>query len=164
MIVALDRYNVAAFDIATKHTGVCTARTGVIEPYTINAEGFEQWFRRFTQALDGIDIAIIEGYAYNGNRVTQIAEVVGIFKAVADVLNIPIVTVPIATWRSFNEIKGKKDFAYHREQMEKHGLPFKTVDEVDAYLIYRTVLHADEVPNITLRREVEEVVGDRPEA
>ncbi len=159
MISALDRFNVAAFDIATVHTGVCVARTGVIEPYTINAEGYEQWFRRFTQALDGIDIAIIEGYAYHGNRVTQIAEVVGIFKAVADVLNIPVITVPIATWRSFNEIKGKKDFAYHREQMEKHGLPFKTIDEVDAYLIYRTALHADECLNLSLRREVEGAVN-----
>ena len=157
MINELTNRNVAAFDIAPKHTGVYLYIENA--SYTITADTPRQRFLQFADALVGVDIAVIEGYALMGNRLAQIAETVGIFKAICSMNKTSIITVPIMTWKSYNQVIGhKKDVFYIKEAQEKHGIGFKTADEVDAYYIWRTALHADELPNDKLRQAVGEAI------
>ena len=146
MLTKLLDKQVLALDIATKATGLYYHDDARSYHKTIRAYGHHAWFREFAHMMHGIDIAFIEGYAFNGSRVTQIAEIVGIFKAVAGQFDVPVITIPIQTWKSVNNVIGvPKDGSYIDVINRAYSTECETADEVDAYLIYRTALISDEV-------------------
>ncbi len=145
MLTKLLSSSVLSLDIATKNTGVYFRDDAKSYHKTLHAYGHHAWFREFADIMYGVDIAFIEGYAFNGSRVTQIAEIVGILRAVAGQFDAPVITIPIQTWKSVNHVIGvPKDGSYIDVINRAYSTECETADEVDAYLIYRTALVSDE--------------------
>lgn len=95
----------------------------------------------------GWDLLIVEGYslgATNSNAVTVQAEVGGLIRGLFTARKVPIIEVPIPTWKHVTKTTLKKGNAmatsdYLNEVIRKFGIKFKTTDEADAYMLYETV-------------------------
>lgn len=99
------------------------------------------------EAALGWDLLLIEAYAFgagNSRSITTMAEIGGLIRGLFSARGVPIIEVPIGVWKSVTGISLKKGTAmansdYINEVAKKYKIRFKTVDEVDAYLIYETV-------------------------
>lgn len=93
------------------------------------------------------DLLVIEGYALgatNSNAITVQAEIGGLIRGIFTARKVPIIEVPIPTWKHVTKTTLKKGNAmatseYLNEGVRKFGIRFKTTDELDAFLIYETV-------------------------
>jgi len=103
---------------------------------------------KFTReaALDW-DLLIIEGYALgatNSNAITVQAEIGGLIRGLFTARKVPIIEVPIPTWKHVTKTNLKKGNAlatsdYLNEVVRKFGIRLKTTDEADAFMLYETV-------------------------
>ena len=99
------------------------------------------------EAALGWDLLIIEMYAFgasNSRSITVAAEIGGLIRGIFAARGVPIIEVPIGTWKSVTGISMKKgtpmaDSDYLNAIATKYKIRFKTVDEGDAYLLYQTV-------------------------
>ena len=103
--------------------------------------------RAILKYAKGADMALVEDYAYGlpAGRAASSIEAGGVVRATLAEMGIPIVTVPIPTWKALtikhhrkNTVAEKKE--YFRIVMEKYGREFTTTDEADAFCIYQAVL------------------------
>jgi hypothetical protein len=94
-----------------------------------------------------MDLALVEDYAYSKKASITAAsiEAGGIVRAALAEAGVPIVVIAIPTWKSLTIGHMPKDtrgqqHAYCKAVLDKYGHGFVTVDEADAYLIYRATL------------------------
>ncbi|MBE3088589.1 MAG: hypothetical protein IMZ71_05705 [Chloroflexi bacterium] len=86
-------------------------------------------------------IGFVEDYAYRDNKSVMFAEIGGVIRAAMVGAGVPIVIMPIATWKSLtigNKPKGtiQEGAAYVRRVNKLYGAESSTPDEADAFLIY----------------------------
>jgi hypothetical protein len=110
-------------------------------------------------SAEGWDLMIIEQYAFmarekfvdrsgqvrgGSSSLTGLAEVGGLLRGLFNARKVPIIEVPIGTWKMVTGIsmkKGRADYEsdYLNEVTKKFGARFKTTDEADAFLLYQCV-------------------------
>ncbi|ADX42584.1 hypothetical protein [Tetrasphaera phage TJE1] len=125
------------------------------------------------EARLGWDLLIVESYAFgsaNSRSITVQAEIGGLVRGLFSAYGVPIIEVPIGTWKSVTGISMKKGTPMHESDylnaiVTKFGVRFKTVDEADAYLLYQTVMTcgARVFPGVgaaNIRRRLEELKID----
>jgi Holliday junction resolvasome RuvABC endonuclease subunit len=149
MILAIDPG--AKTGLAWKRLGepMASCTTDFIELYTTFARSFELW--TYQMNIDtivsgvGPDVVVVEGYSYGstGNAVTKQAEIGGVIRAACGSLRVPVVEMPIQTWKAqmHRSPKGTKakDAAYLDATFDCLGIHCDTVDIADAAMILATV-------------------------
>ena len=93
------------------------------------------------------NLAFVEDYLYGIKRtstLTQVAEVGGIARGVFASRGVPVIAVPVQTWKSLtigNLPKGTKakNDAYCASVESRYGMRFGSTDEADAFLIYQAM-------------------------
>jgi len=93
-----------------------------------------------------INFAIIEGYGVNlkkRNSMLFMGEVIGVIRLTLTLHDIPIITMPIQTWKHYCRIESKKSLIrkYLDEVYQKFNMEFDTTDEADAYMMYRALVN-----------------------
>lgn len=91
-----------------------------------------------------IDFGLIEGYGFNlknKRSMVPMCEVGGTIKLVFANRGIPLIEIPIQTWKMLTiNFKGKKEKnldKYLGMVSKTYGKEFKTSDEADAFMIYQ---------------------------
>lgn len=92
------------------------------------------------------DYGLIEDYAFNPKNkksIIPLAEIGGVIRLVFDQSGIPLIAVPVQTWKSLmcvNQIDKQKNSKLYLETVNKYyNKDFKTTHEADAWLIYNSV-------------------------
>jgi Holliday junction resolvasome RuvABC endonuclease subunit len=145
--------NIIAIDFSKVRTGIFIKNEGVESASSITNKAWAKQetvlvklYNEFTSILNNkkIDIGFIEGYAFNPkNRSGMIpmSEYGGIIKLVFALAGIPLVVIPVQTWKSIIKIKmnkNKNPDKYLKIIADKFGREFQNIDEADAFLIYKT--------------------------
>jgi hypothetical protein len=89
-----------------------------------------------------IGLCLMEDYGYSTQRMKTQAEVKGIILSIMYKNDIPVMKIPINTWKSLidylpDEKDKKKKKPYMQKINEHYKKEFKSTDECDAYLIMR---------------------------
>lgn len=90
------------------------------------------------------DIGLIEGYGFNPkNRksIIPMCEIGGVIKLIFNNALIPLITIPVMTWKTltigkYKIDKRKNPDEYLRMIEFKYEKSFESIDEADAFLIY----------------------------
>ena len=92
-------------------------------------------------------MCIIEGYSMGSrsSAVTVAAEIGGIIRACFSAYGVPIIEIAPQCWKAVTGIRLKKASVqdkreYRNECITKFGFSFDTVDEVDAFLMFWSVV------------------------
>ena len=141
--------NIIAIDPSKKCTGVFLKIDGKEESLSIThgikvvqRDVLLNIYYMFTKLLkeNEFGMGFIEGYwLVHPRGMTIEPEIVGVIRLVFALAGIPLITVPIATWKSIVKIgvdKKKKPAEYLRVINHRYMKQFELVDEADAYLIY----------------------------
>ncbi len=98
------------------------------------------------EAKLGWDLCVIEAYdpMAKGDQKYIQCEIGGLIRGIFAARKVPIIEVPIQTWKMVTGIRMKKgrtdyDSAYLNEVAKMFHYRFKTVDEADAFMLYHTV-------------------------
>ena len=118
-----------------------------------------------------INFAVIEGYGINPiNRRSMfiLAEITGIIKLLLAKNNIPVITMPVQTWKKYCRIvSDKKKVDYYVNEVEyRFGKKFNTTDEADAFMIYLALKEISEKTcaltktDIRIKEELRKILGE----
>ena len=131
------------------HNGINTSHYAIQTPKKVDRlEILGKYKKHFTELVESNnwDFLCVEDYSFgsHGNAVTTQAEVGGIIRGCFAAEGVPIIEMPIQTWKAVTGVrlkKGtKKDNKIYTETIIKsYGVNFDTTDECDAYLMYITL-------------------------
>lgn len=91
------------------------------------------------------DFGIMEGYGFNEKHKSSripMAEIGGVIKLLFYQLDIPVIVMPIQTWKTLTVgmVDKKKDEDLYRSIVkQKYGKEFQSLDETDAFLFYQSL-------------------------
>lgn len=115
------------------------------KPKTTQAEAMVNIYNTLNDIFcrNSIHCAFMEDYSLNfsyPNSLIKFCEIVGIIKLALKLKNIPCILIHSGTWKSLTGIKIKK--REHKKQYlqaikTKYGKHFESIDNADAYLIYK---------------------------
>lgn len=145
--------NIVSIDPSLNHTGVFTRINGSLDAEVFEPTGKDR-VKKLAQILihfvayakGGFDLCLIEGYdpGAKGQQGVIQGEVGGIIRACFEARGVPVVEVPIPTWKSITGIALKKgtrmaDSDYLNAVATKYKIRLQTSHEADAYLIFQCV-------------------------
>jgi len=157
---------IISLDPSLRSFGIFTNEDGATFSEVIQREEKDRievlkWFclHFAAEAAKKWDLMIVEGYAFNAgskwigpdgkvkarsSSITVQAEVGGLVRGLFAARGVPIIEVPIGTWKSVTGISMKKgttqyESDYLNEVAIKYKVRFETTDEADAFLFYQTV-------------------------
>lgn len=141
--------NIISIDPSKKCTGIFTIIDGEELSLSIDHSYKDQQedmlqdiYYFFTKILENnkYDIGFVEGYWLSNKRgFTLEPEIVGVIKLVFAIAEVPLITIPIPTWKAIVRIKiNKKKMPdeYLQAIKIKYNKEFMIIDEADAFLIY----------------------------
>lgn len=147
--------NVISIDPSKYSTGIFTKIDGQENSFVIlnkkgcsQEEALKNIYQVFTSILkkEKYHFGLIEGYGFNFKSknirsVIPMSEVGGVIKLIFAQAEIPLITVPVQTWRTLTigRINKKSKDNYLAAISIKYGCNFSTTDESDAFLIYQAV-------------------------
>lgn len=150
-----ERLNFIIVDPSLRSSGVLVCRDGKVQTYAIQKTETDRLFilgwyiRHFANlAIERKwDFLCIEDYAFSqqaSRSVTIQAEVGGVIRSAFSTSQIPIIEMPIQTWKTVSGIRLPKSSAkdkreYKNAVIEKYGVELDTLDETDAYLMLITL-------------------------
>jgi len=143
--------NVISIDFAKYKTGVFTRIGGKEKTFTITMprnssqeDVLHILYGTFEAILDEdhFHFGLIEGYGFNPENkrsMVPMCEIAGVIKLAFIHAGVPIITMPIQTWKklTIGRIDKKKVAAYLRAVKVKYNREFSNTDEADAFLIYQ---------------------------
>lgn len=145
--------NAISVDPGIRSTGLFLFRDGKGRAQSILRADAGSWGHlvdlrgRLLRYAKGIDVAFVEGYPYGlpAGQAAYAIEAGGVAREVCAELGLPLVVVEIATWKALTIGNLPKSSKAQRELYldtveTKYGRQFDTVDQADAYLIYRAAL------------------------
>ena len=169
--------NIISIDPSKKRTGIITRIDKKIMSMSIEhtkkqtqSEALVNIFNKFQTVLNDtkFDMGLIEGYwLVNPRGMTHEPEIVGVIKLVFALHEVPLIVIPIQTWKSIIGIKidkKKKPGEYFAAIKKKYGKEFSVVDEADAFLIYKVaeyIVHNTQVMSkaaMKVRNKIKEVI------
>lgn len=145
--------NFVVIDPSLRSSGVLVCRDGKVSTYAIQRKTprlqtlgwYLCHFAKLAKERQWNFIAI-EEYAFSrqSSSVTVAAEIGGIIRACFSSYNIPILEMPIQTWKLITGIKMKKASVqdkrdYINAVIEKFGMECDTTDECDAFLMFYSI-------------------------
>lgn len=148
-----EKLNFVIVDPSLRSSGVLVCRDGKISTYAIQRktprlETLGYYLCHFAHLAKERkwDMLVIEEYAFSrqSQSVTVAAEIGGIIRACFASYKIPIIEMPISTWKSITGIKMKKASVqdkrdYINAVIEKFGMELDTTDEADAFLMFYSI-------------------------
>jgi len=144
--------NIISIDFSKKNTGVFLKLSGqemLLSISNSKNDPIEKALEKIFMSLhsmvtdNNIKLGIMEGYAFNVKHMTSVAalgEVGGCIKMLFGMLKVPLVTVPVATWKmlTIGKIKKSGNEKRYLETAKKiYGKDFSDTDQADAYMIYK---------------------------
>lgn len=145
-----EELNIICIDPSLRSTGVLLCKQGKITTYAIQRkeERIELlgWFLKHFVNLaksEDWDLVVIENYSFGSHSrsITVQAELGGIIRSIFSGYKVPIIELPIPTWKALTKLKSnkqKKD-VYLNEVCNKFEYRFKTTDEADAFMIFYSI-------------------------
>ena len=145
--------NFVVVDPSLRSSGVLVCRDGKISTYAIQRKTSRivtlGWYLCHFAKLAkerSWDFLTIEDYSFSSQSrsVTVAAEIGGIIRACFASYNVPVLEMPIQTWKSITGIKLKKASVTDKREyinavIEKFGMELDTTDECDAYLMFYSI-------------------------
>jgi Holliday junction resolvasome RuvABC endonuclease subunit len=146
--------NIISIDPSKSSTGIYKTFKGAFQSYCIKnkqkvsqADALKVIADKLVEEFRAVNytFGMIEGYGINSKNkysITVIPEIVGVIRLMFRLYDIPLITVPVQTWKRITGIKvDKKKFKgkYLEVVNRKYNMDFSTTDEADAFLIYTTV-------------------------
>lgn len=167
--------NIISIDPSKYSTGVFIQRFGQEVSFTIShtkkmtdEEVYLNIYYIFMRLFEEnqFDIGFIEGYWLSNPRgMLYLPEIGGIIKLTFAINNVPLITIPIQTWKNIVKIKidkHKKKKEYLAVVNRRYNKEFKNIDEADAYLIYitaRTIIKNTNITSKAQKRIREKIKG-----
>jgi Holliday junction resolvasome RuvABC endonuclease subunit len=125
-----------------------------------------------------IDLGIIEDYRFNMSATTSLtilAEIAGIIKYTFESFNIPLIIMPIQTWKKYSIERGKRLFKVTKKDKaeyidyvkEKYNKIVETPDQADAYMIYFALKQiVEKKENLTdtdkrIREQIKQIIKEK---
>lgn len=175
-----EKLNFVIIDPSLRSSGVLVCRDGKVQTYAIQKKETDRLFILGWYVRHFANLAIerkwdfigIEDYAFSQNAsrsVTVQSEVGGVIRACFATVQIPIIEIPISTWKAVSEIRlpkasTKDKREYKNAVIEKYGVELDTTDECDVYLMLITLskisrgLYDDKSKGaVYVRRELEKM-------
>ena len=150
-----EKLNFVIVDPSLRSSGVLVCRDGKVSTYAIQKTETDRLFilgwliRHFANlAIERKwDFLCIEDYAFSqtsSRSVTVQSEVGGVIRSAFATNGIPIIEIPISTWKMISGIRLPKASAkdkreYKNAVIEKYHVELDTIDETDAYLMLITL-------------------------
>jgi hypothetical protein len=152
-----DKLNFVIVDPSLRSSGVLTCRNGKIDTYAIQRKEPDRLdvlgmmvkhFANLAAERDRTwDFLGIEDYAFSprgAQAANTQAEIGGVVRACFAARGVPIIEIPIQTWKTVTGIRlpkgtAKEKRAYQNAVVEKYGIECDTVDEIDCYLMLITL-------------------------
>lgn len=145
--------NFVVVDPSLRSSGVLVCRDGKISTYAIQRKTSRivtlGWYLCHFAKLAkerSWDFLTIEDYSFSSQSrsVTVQGEIGGIIRACFSSYNVPVLEMPIQTWKSITGIKLKKVSVtdkreYRNAVIEKFGMDCDTTDECDAWLMFYSI-------------------------
>lgn len=144
--------NIISIDFSKKNTGVFTKIEGQESSFSISNSyktPQEDALKKIYEIIDSslkcenFNLGLIEGYGFNPlnkSSIIPMSEIGGVIKLAFVINDIPIITVPIQTWKMLTIGNINKD-KYPNDYLEavdfKYKRLFSNTDEADAFLIYQ---------------------------
>ena len=152
---APEKLNFVIVDPSLRSSGVLVCRDGNVSTYAIQKTETDRLFilgwyvRHFANlAIERKwDFLCIEDYAFSptaSRSVTVQAEIGGVIRSAFATSGIPIIEIPIQTWKIISGIRLPKASAkdkreYKNAVIEKYHVEMDTIDETDAFLMLMTL-------------------------
>lgn len=145
-----DEMNTIAIDPSKSSTGIfCkvnnveTSRLIKTKPGCSQGETLPYIYKKMCEIVSAnqFDLGFIEMGTITVNPIGAVSlfEVSGVIRLACAQHNIPMITVPIPTWKSLTigvRTDKKNKTRYLSLVKQKYGIEFKTTDQADAYMIY----------------------------
>ena len=142
--------NILCIDPSLRSTGVLKLKEGKITTYVIKrkeerVEALGWFLKHFAYVAKETtwDLVLIESYSFGSysSAVTVQAEIGGIIRGIFSGYKVPIIEMPIQTWKAITGIRMKKGTLleksdYLNKVQEVVGYRFETTDEADAFLMF----------------------------
>ncbi len=168
----LSKKHVLSIDLSLKSTGIYDNYIDDVEIYEVAESDVSSrlfligdFFRElFNDVIP--DLILLEDYAFSrhSQSVTGLAEAHGVIYYVAKRAAVPVITVPINTWKSLTigartKKRTKAEKEAYRLQAERFcGIEFLTTDDADACMMYRAVAILCETrPDHRITKEIEAI-------
>lgn len=164
MFLRPDKLNIISIDPSFRSTGICYCLNGKITTQSIKRkeERLELlgWYLRFFNNIakeTKFDLVIIEMYAFSqghSDAATKQSELGGIIRACFSARKIPILEIPIGTWKAISGLnQWQKNHNVKLKKLTKHdqalyqeacfdllGMSADSCDEIDAlYFLYTAI-------------------------
>lgn len=145
--------NFVIVDPSLRSSGVLVSNGLNVRSYAITSkstrlETLGLYLKHFSELAfsNNWDFLAIESYSFGSHSrsLTVQAEIGGIIRACFSAEKVPVIEIPIPTWKSVTGIRLKKTTksdkkAYTDAVFKKYGVQFDTTDEADTYLMYQTL-------------------------
>jgi hypothetical protein len=144
--------NIVSIDPSLRNTGIFTRIDGkfdadVFQPKSKDrVKALSELLLYFVNLPKGFDLCLIEDYdpGAKGTQARVQGEVGGIIRACFQARGVPVIEVPIQSWKSVTGISLKKgttmaDSDYLNAVANKYKIRLQTTHEADAYLIFHCV-------------------------
>lgn len=151
-----EELNIIVIDPSLRSSGVLTCKQGNINTFAIQRKDerlqvlgyFTKYFVKLVKETSW-DLCVIENYSFGSqsSSVSVQSEIGGIIRGCFAAVNVPIIEIAPASWKAitgFGKLKLKKNsVAEKREYINKcielFGIECDTTDEVDAFLMFKTI-------------------------